>query len=72
MRDKDRFFNAFKDSNGSCNEIELGEKLGLSEDVTRQIITELLSEYKIEYVENGLGDYNIMKKTKGKNKIKPR
>ncbi|NRF37506.1 hypothetical protein [Pedobacter foliorum] len=66
MRNKDQYFNAFKESNGRCNEIELGEKLGLNENTTRQILTQLLSEYKIEYVENGLCEYSVMKTVKGK------
>lgn len=68
MNHKDRYFNAFKESNGRYNEIELGEKLGLNESDTRQIITQLLSEYKIEYIQNGLSEYSIMKTLKGKNK----
>jgi hypothetical protein len=47
-------------------EIELGEKLGLDEEVTRQILTQLLSEYKIEYIENGFCEYSVMKTIKGK------
>lgn len=68
MNHKDRYFNALKESNGRYNEIELGEKLGLNENDTRQIITQLLSEYKIEYIQNGLCGYSIMKTVKGKNK----
>lgn len=72
MTDKDKYFSAFKKSNGSCNEIELGEKLNLDESTTRQILTQLLSEYKIEYIENGLSDYSVMKTVKGKIKNKNR
>ncbi|ACU03734.1 MULTISPECIES: hypothetical protein [Pedobacter] len=61
MRNKDKYFNALVESNGRCNEIELGEKLGLDEDATRQILTQLLSEYKIEYIQSGLCEYSIMK-----------
>lgn len=63
---KDRYFKAFKESNGRCNEIELGEKLGLNENYTRQILTQLLSEYKIEYIENGFCEYSVMKTIKGR------
>lgn len=66
MRNKDKYFNNFKESNGRCNEIELGEKLGLDEDTTRQILTQLLSEYKIEHIENGVCNYSVMKTVKRK------
>ncbi len=63
---KDQYFKAFKESNGRCNEIELGEELGLDENTTRQILTQLLSEYKIEYIENGRCEYSVMKTVKGR------
>lgn len=66
MRNKDKYFKAFKESNGRCNEIDLGEKLGLDENSTRQILTQLLSEYKIEYIANGFCEYSIMKTAKSK------
>ncbi|TCC97833.1 hypothetical protein [Pedobacter hiemivivus] len=66
MTNKDKYFNAFKESNGRCNEIELGEKLGLDENTTRQILTQLLSEYKIEHIENRVCDYSVMKAVKGR------
>lgn len=66
MKNKDNYYKALKQDNGQLNEIDLGEKLGLDEDTTRQIITQLLSEHKIEYVENRVCSYSIMKKVKGK------
>jgi predicted transcriptional regulator len=67
---KDEYFKAFKESNGRSNEIELGEKLGLDENTTRRILTQLLSEHKIEHVNNGLSEYCLMKKVSKKDKIK--
>lgn len=66
MKNKDNYYKALKQDNGQLNEIDLGEKFGLDEDTTRQIITQLLSEHKIEYVENRVCSYSIKKKVKGK------
>ena len=70
MKNKDDYYKALKEDNGQLNEIDLGEKLGLDEDATRQVITQLLSEHKIEYFENGACNYSIMKIAKEKNKKK--
>lgn len=67
---KDKYFKALIEVNGSCNEIELGERLGLDENSTRRIIAQLLSEYKIEHVDNGLSEYSIMKNVSRKDKLK--
>ncbi len=70
MKNKDRYFKALIENNGQLNEIDLGEKIGLNEEETREIITLLLSEYKIEYIENKVCNYSLMKTTKRKKKNK--
>ena len=67
MKNKESYIKALIDHNGRLNEIDLGEKLGLEESETREIIAQLLSEYKIEYLENGVCNYSIMRTTKRKN-----
>lgn len=68
MKNKARYCNALKEINGQLNEIDLGEYIGIDEDTTRQIITQLLVENKIEYIENGACNYSIMKRSKRKKK----
>ena len=63
MDNKEKYFQALKANNGHLNEIDLGELVNIDEESTRKIISLLLSEYKIEYVVNGLCNYKI-KKTK--------
>ena len=55
------------ENDGRINEIDLGEIIGLDEEETRKIIVQLLSEYKIEYVENRVCNYSIITKLKRKN-----
>lgn len=66
MENKEIYFKELIKNNGQLNEIDLGEELGLNEGETRRIIIELLSEHKIEYVENRSCNYrlNTSKKTK--------
>ncbi|CDS91397.1 hypothetical protein [Sphingobacterium faecium] len=52
MENKTRYYQTFLENRGQLNEIELGEEIGLDEDETRKIIVQLLSEHKIEYIEN--------------------
>ena len=61
MSNKNKYYKAFTENNGMLNEIALGEKLGLDETETREIISQLLSEYKIEYFENKACNYSLMK-----------
>lgn len=61
MRDKDKFLEALIKSNGHHNVIDLGIQIGLDENATMEIITQLLSEYKIEYTVNGVCDYSLMR-----------
>jgi len=66
MTNKETYYKALIEDKGRLNEIDLGEKIGLDEEETRQIIVQLLSEYKIEYVENRACNYAIVKYRKGK------
>lgn len=66
MENKDRYFKALVENNGQLNEIELGENIGLDEEETREIIAQLLSEHKIEYVKNESCNYRLYKTTKRK------
>jgi len=67
MRDKDRFLNTLIKSNGHHNVIDLGAQIGLDENATMEIVTQLLAEYKIEYALNGVCDYSLMR---SQNRIK--
>ncbi len=67
MENKDKYYSLLKENNGQLNEIDLGEKIGLNENETRKIIAQLLSEHKLEYVENKFCNYSIMKTSKRKN-----
>ncbi len=68
MENKDRYYNALIENNGQLNEIDLGEKIGLDENKTREIIVQLLSEHKIEFTENRACNYSLMKHKQRKNK----
>ncbi|MBP2616653.1 hypothetical protein [Chryseobacterium jejuense] len=67
MENKDRYYNALIENDGQLNEIELGEKFGLDENETREIIVQLLSEHRIEYKENRACNYKPRKKIKAGN-----
>jgi hypothetical protein len=70
MENKNRYIKALIDNHGQLNEIDLGEKMGLNEDETREIIVQLLSEHKIEYIENRTCNYSLMKtKKRGNNNV---
>ncbi|VFA41411.1 hypothetical protein [Chryseobacterium indologenes] len=58
MENKEKYYKALIDNEGQLNEIDLGEKIGLNENETNEIIAQLLSEYKIEYTENRGCNYN--------------
>lgn len=66
MEIKEVYYKALIENNGQLNEIDLGEKFGLNEEETREIIVQLLSEHKIEYVENRSCNYRINKPAKRK------
>jgi hypothetical protein len=61
MENKNRYFKALIENNGYLNEIDLGEKIGLNDNETREIIVQLLSEHKIEYLENRACNYSLSK-----------
>lgn len=67
MKNKEKYYKALIENNGQLNEIDLGEKIGLNEDETREIIVRLISENKIEYAENRACNYSLMKTLKRKN-----
>ena len=67
MNSKETYYIAFVNSNGRINEIDLGEEIGLTEDETRKILSQLMSEHKIEYAENEPCNY-ILKKTAKRNR----
>ena len=62
MENKERYYKALIKNDGRLNEIDLGEKIYLDENETREIISQLLSEHKIEYVENRACNYRLVKK----------
>lgn len=68
MENKERYYKAFILDNGQLNEIDLGEKIGFDENETREILVRLLSEHKVEYVENRACNYSLMKISKRKKK----
>jgi len=62
MKNKDRYFKALEENQGQLNEIDLGEKIQLDENETREIIAQLLSEHKIRYDNNRICKYLIVNK----------
>ncbi|PWL28441.1 hypothetical protein [uncultured Roseivirga sp.] len=66
MNIKEAYYDLLKANKGCLSEIELGEKLGLDENETQRIISQLLSEYKIEYKTNQACDYSLFKPPKTK------
>ena len=67
MKNKEKYYRALIENDGQLNEIDLGERIGLSEDETNEIIVQLLSEYKIEYVDNRICNYSPMKRIRRRN-----
>lgn len=70
MENKEKYYKALIDNDGQLNEIDLGEKIGLNENETNEIIAQLLSEYKIEYTENRACNYSPTKRAKRRNNSK--
>ncbi|MDR3006386.1 MAG: hypothetical protein LBV59_00535 [Sphingobacterium sp.] len=62
MKNKEKYYKALIENRGQFNEIEVGEQLGLHETETSEIITQLLSEYRIEYAINRSCNYSLTKK----------
>jgi hypothetical protein len=57
MSDKELLLQALKTNQGRIDEITLGEQLGFSEDETQRIVSQLLSEHKIQFERFGLCNY---------------
>jgi hypothetical protein len=68
MNIKEKFFQALKKEKGQFDEIELGESINLDKETTMKIISQLLSEHKIEYELNGACNYAIKKQSRLKTK----
>lgn len=62
MENKEKYYKELIENDGLLNEIDLGERMGLTEDETLEIITHLLSEYKIEYIRNKGCNYSPTKR----------
>lgn len=60
MNDKEIYLQALKTNRGKTDEITLGEMLGFEEDITQEIISQLLSEYKIKFELFGLCNYTTI------------
>jgi len=69
MNNKEIYFKAFIENNGKLNEIILGEVIGLNELETREILAQLIAEYKIEYTEYRMCSYSLIT-TKKRRRIK--
>lgn len=61
MNQKGTYYIALRNNNGNMDEISLGETLDLDEDKTMKIISQLLSEYKIEFIPEGSANYRVKK-----------
>lgn len=70
MENKEKYYKELIENDGLLNEIDLGERMGLTEDETLEIITHLLSEYKIEYIRNRGCNYIPKKRAKRKQNCK--
>ena len=64
MENKEKYYTLLRANNGQLNEIDLGAKIGLNENETQAIISQLLSEYRIAYLENKACNYSVFKKRK--------
>ena len=62
MKNKDRYFKALIENKNQLNEIDLGEKIQLDEDETREVITQLLSEHRIRFEEKSICKYSVVNK----------
>ena len=68
MTNKEKFYTALIQDDGHLNEIDLGERMGFTEEETNQLIAQLLADYKIDYVTNRDCNYQPIKKARRKNK----
>jgi hypothetical protein len=62
MNQKETYYLALKKHKRKMDEISIGETLGLDEDSTMKIISQLLSEYKIEFISEGAANYRVKNK----------
>jgi hypothetical protein len=59
MNEKEKYLQAMRMNRGRLDDISLGETLGLDEDTTRRIISNLLGEFRISYESFGACEYKI-------------
>jgi len=64
MINKNQFLKAMVDNDGRLNEMELGERLGFTEDETQRIISQLLDEHKLVFTSNKACNYKPLKQKK--------
>lgn len=64
MKNKEKYYQALLENKGRINEITLGESIGFDENETGKIIAQLLSEYKIQYIESRTCSYILTKELK--------
>lgn len=59
---KEKYYKALIDNNGQLNEVDLGHSLGLDEEETMKLISQLLQEYKLKYVNHYNCNYRSTRK----------
>ena len=59
MDDKEKYLHAMKINKGNLDEITPRETIGFGEETTIKIISRLLSEFKIDYEEDGQCSYRV-------------
>ncbi len=64
MENKEKFYQALRKNKGRLDEIDLGERIGLDEQETRELIGQLLSEYRISYTAHSTCKYTPIKAMK--------
>lgn len=64
MSNKEYLYRLLVEDDGQNNELELGEKLGLTPQETQEVIAQLLSEFKIEFLSNRNCNYKVVNKPK--------
>ncbi|MDR0229143.1 MAG: hypothetical protein LBI72_08790 [Flavobacteriaceae bacterium] len=62
MENKEKYFRALIENQGRLNESDLGQAIGLNDNETFEIIAQLLSEYRIEHINNNVCCYRPSKK----------
>lgn len=59
MNDKEIYLRALNNNNGKLDELMLGESIGFDDDKTMRIISQLLTEYRIEFEHVGSCSYKV-------------